>query len=266
MSSIARSKRISEFRAGSLQVLVSSDAGAEGQNLQFCNCVLNYDLPWNPMKIEQRIGRVHRITQHRDVHVANLFALGTVDERVYRLLHDKLRMFELLFGQVTTVLGELDEQVDMTFEQRILDAVVADSDEVMDRKLTRLGHDLEEATIRAHEQIGAANGISAWLTTEATAHRASIPKGGSRELAPAIEIRQRQRQRLTTTWAMSWLRAVGATVDFEERSDDGELTFASVSLPEHVQALFFGWDSLHLAFLRAGLAMHPDFPALPDTR
>ena len=107
MSPKEKQRSIESFRLGQARrpVMVSTDAGAEGLNLQFANCVVNYDLPWNPMRIEQRIGRVHRVTQKRDVYVANLFARDTIDESVYRLLHDKLRMFELLFGQVTTILG-----------------------------------------------------------------------------------------------------------------------------------------------------------------
>ena len=73
--------RSQRSKSGEAPIMVSTDAGAEGQNLQFCNCVLNYDLPWNPMRIEQRIGRVDRLTQPRDeVFIANLYARGTVDE------------------------------------------------------------------------------------------------------------------------------------------------------------------------------------------
>ena len=140
MAPDARARSIEAFRSGTTPVLVSTDAGAEGQNLQFCNCVLNYDLPWNPMRIEQRIGRVHRVTQTRDVHVANLFAVGTIDEHVYRLLHDKLRMFELLFGQVTTILGELDQaDSKLTFEGRILEAFTAPDEKQMRAQLDKLG-------------------------------------------------------------------------------------------------------------------------------
>ena len=86
MSPSERAATIAAFRSGEAPIMISTDAGAEGQNLQFCNCVLNYDLPWNPMRIEQRIGRVDRLTQPRDeVFVANLYARGTIDESVYRL-------------------------------------------------------------------------------------------------------------------------------------------------------------------------------------
>ncbi|MFZ0713979.1 DEAD/DEAH box helicase, partial [Mycobacterium sp.] len=75
MSPSERAATIAAFRSGEAPIMISTDAGAEGQNLQFCNCVLNYDLPWNPMRIEQRIGRVDRLTQPRDeVFVANLYA------------------------------------------------------------------------------------------------------------------------------------------------------------------------------------------------
>ena len=125
MSASERAATIAAFKSGEAPIMISTDAGAEGQNLQFCNCVLNYDLPWNPMRIEQRIGRVDRLTQPRDeVFVANLYARGTIDESVYRLLAEKLRMFELLFGQVTTILGELDDSKSATFESRVMEALV----------------------------------------------------------------------------------------------------------------------------------------------
>ncbi|MEW6046333.1 MAG: SNF2-related protein [Bacillota bacterium] len=114
-------------------VMVSTDAGAEGVNLQFCRNVVNVDLPWNPMRIEQRIGRLHRLGQTRDVHVWNLIARGTVEEYVLYLLHQKLDLFRHFIGQIDAIvehLGSLSrleqqltrlfarsEQSDMTGEQ-----------------------------------------------------------------------------------------------------------------------------------------------------
>ena len=83
-------------------VMVSTDAGAEGVNLQFCRHLINVDLPWNPMRIEQRIGRVHRLGQTRQVHIWNVYAKHTIEEYVLHLLHDKLDLFR-------TVVGELDQ-------------------------------------------------------------------------------------------------------------------------------------------------------------
>ena len=89
-------------------VMLCTDAGGEGRNLQFADTLINYDLPWNPMQIEQRIGRVHRIGQTRDVFVFNLCTAGSLEDRILKLLNEKIRMFELVVGEVGSILGNLD--------------------------------------------------------------------------------------------------------------------------------------------------------------
>ena len=91
MSMDERNNVLSDFRLNK-SILVSTDAGGEGLNLQFSNVVINYDLPWNPMKIEQRIGRVDRIGQVRDVFVYNIVLSDTVESRVREVLESKLRI------------------------------------------------------------------------------------------------------------------------------------------------------------------------------
>ena len=90
-------------------MLLSTGAGGEGRNLQFADTVVNFDLPWNPMRIEQRVGRVHRIGQTEDVFVFNFCQAGTVEEQLLRVLHDKINMFELVVGEMDAILGTLDE-------------------------------------------------------------------------------------------------------------------------------------------------------------
>lgn len=86
------------------QVLVSTESGGEGLNFQFCCHVVNYDLPWNPMKLEQRIGRIHRLGQTRPVHVHNFTIRGTIEEHIMYLLHDKIRLFEMAVGELDDIL------------------------------------------------------------------------------------------------------------------------------------------------------------------
>ena len=88
-------------------VMLCSESGGEGRNLQFANVLINYDLPWNPMRIEQRVGRVHRIGQQREVFIFNLCTAGSIEERILRLLNDKIRMFELVVGEAGAILGNL---------------------------------------------------------------------------------------------------------------------------------------------------------------
>ena len=98
---------IRRFRAGHHVVLVSTEAGGEGRNLQFCRTVINYDLPWNPMRLEQRIGRVYRLGQTKPVRIYNFAAAGTLEEHVLDLLQKKIRMFELVIGEMEMVLGAM---------------------------------------------------------------------------------------------------------------------------------------------------------------
>ena len=100
-------------------VLVSSEVGGEGRNLQFCRTVINYDLPWNPMQLEQRIGRVHRIGQTREVFVFNLCLAGSLEEYILKILHDKLNLFELVAGEIEMILGEFDPERD--FAEIVMD-------------------------------------------------------------------------------------------------------------------------------------------------
>ena len=99
-------------------ILIATEAAAEGINLQFCNLVVNYDLPWNPQRIEQRIGRCHRYGQKFDVVVVNfLNKTNAADQRVYQLLDQKFRLFSGVFGASDEVLGAVESGVD--FEKRI---------------------------------------------------------------------------------------------------------------------------------------------------
>jgi len=100
-------------------IMIATEAGAEGVNLQFCSLVINYDLPWNPQRIEQRIGRCHRYGQKHDVVVVNfLNERNEADRRVLELLEEKFRLFTGLFGASDEVLGTIESGVD--FEKRIL--------------------------------------------------------------------------------------------------------------------------------------------------
>ncbi len=113
----SRSALVEEFRDRS-SVMIATESGAEGINLQFCNLVVNYDLPWNPQRIEQRIGRCHRYGQLHDVVVVNFInRANQADKRVFELLDAKLKLFDGVFGASDEVLGVLESGID--FEKRI---------------------------------------------------------------------------------------------------------------------------------------------------
>lgn len=111
---------IVEYFRENASILIGTEAAAEGINLQFCSLVVNYDLPWNPQRIEQRIGRCHRYGQKNDVVVVNFLNIGNeVDKRVYELLDIKFKLFSGLFGSSDEILGAIDSGLD--FEKRIVD-------------------------------------------------------------------------------------------------------------------------------------------------
>ena len=118
MSPRDKEESVRSFRERN-RVFLSTEAGGEGRNLQFCNTVLNFDLPWNPLKIEQRIGRVHRLGQTREVHIVNLWAKDTIEEYVIDLLDKKINMFQLVVGELDLVLGRMDDA--KTFEEVLMD-------------------------------------------------------------------------------------------------------------------------------------------------
>lgn len=114
-----RSALVDYFREDG-RILIATEAGAEGINLQFCSLVVNYDLPWNPQRIEQRIGRCHRYGQKHDVVVVNFVnPQNAADVRVFQLLATKLQLFDGVFGSSDEVLGAIESGVD--FEKRIAD-------------------------------------------------------------------------------------------------------------------------------------------------
>ncbi|MFM7584306.1 MAG: DEAD/DEAH box helicase [Caldilinea sp.] len=100
-------------------VLLSTEAAGEGRNLQFCRVLVNFDLPWNPQRIEQRVGRIHRIGQKLPVDIFNLAAQGTLEEYVLDILDRKLNMFELVIGEMDLILGQLSDERD--FEEIVLE-------------------------------------------------------------------------------------------------------------------------------------------------
>lgn len=107
-----------EYFRDTAEIMIATEAAAEGVNLQFCSLVVNYDLPWNPQRIEQRIGRCHRYGQKFDVVVVNfLNKANAADVRVYELLYEKFKLFEGVFGASDEVLGIIESGVD--FEKRI---------------------------------------------------------------------------------------------------------------------------------------------------
>jgi SNF2 family DNA or RNA helicase len=123
-----------KFREGKIRYLLCTDAAAEGLNLQFAGLLINYDLPWNPMKVEQRIGRIDRIGQaHEKIHILNFAYKGTVEAEIYFRLADRIQMFQGIIGKLQPILTVLKSELDKVLltegEERV---------ELMDKLLSRL--------------------------------------------------------------------------------------------------------------------------------
>ncbi len=113
--------------------------------------LVNYDLPWNPMVVEQRIGRLHRIGQKREVHIVNLAAAGTIESYILQLLDQKIKLFELVVGELDLILGEFGGA--QRFEGRLAEEwLAADSEEDFARRVAVLGADIETSGAIAKEQ------------------------------------------------------------------------------------------------------------------
>lgn len=172
------------------QILLSTESGGEGRNFQFCHILINYDLPWNPMRVEQRIGRLDRIGQQHKVRIQNLVATGTIEERVEQVLRSRIGVFEESIGNLDPILGpdveerlekaafadpaRLDEefqQIERSLEQRLFEAERMEQqleDFILDRNSLRrdeaarilqqrggtLLPDLREAIIKEVEALG----------------------------------------------------------------------------------------------------------------
>jgi superfamily II DNA or RNA helicase len=146
-----RDKRIRAFHADERSVLIATRAGSEGRNLQFCNVLVNYDLPWNPMVVEQRIGRLHRIGQTREVHIVNLAAAGTIESYILELLDRKIKLFELVVGELDLILGEFGGG--HTFEGRLAaEWLTAENEADFSRRVESLGADIEKSSALGKEQ------------------------------------------------------------------------------------------------------------------
>jgi SNF2 family DNA or RNA helicase len=133
---------IERFR-NEVPVLLSTESGGEGRNVQFCNTLVNFDLPWNPQLIEQRIGRLHRIGQTREVFVFNLALRRTIEEQILRILDEKINMFELVVGEIQSILGEMED--DRSFSNLVFAAWTAATEEGRAERFAQIEKELVSA-------------------------------------------------------------------------------------------------------------------------
>ncbi|QAR30821.1 DEAD/DEAH box helicase [Ornithobacterium rhinotracheale] len=136
-----RNNIIEKFRNGDFQILLSSEVGSTGLNLQFCNRIINYDLPWNPMVIEQRIGRIDRIGQKSPIiNIFNFVYEDTIEERIYEKLYERINLFRESIGDLDDILGE-----ESAYVAGIIENIYKDSptNEEIENRLNRLAVAIE---------------------------------------------------------------------------------------------------------------------------
>jgi len=156
------------------KILIATDVASEGLNLQFCDTVINYDLPWNPMKIEQRIGRCHRFGQDRDVWVYNLLNMeNSADKRVYEILETKFNLFKGVFGASDEALGLL--QSGTNFEKKVMEIYEhCRTANEFKREFDRLEREISEKHGKNHNEL---SGILSTINSdEKKKHLAKIAK------------------------------------------------------------------------------------------
>ena len=144
LSGSQKRNAVERFRDGTAQVFLSTESGGQGLNLQFCHRMVNYDLPWNPMRIEQRIGRVHRYGQERPVEISTLVLRGTIEEYILHVLTGKIDMFQTVIGEIDAMLSFMHEQ--QSLEVRITDIILHSKDFTEIRKqMETLGEEMQKA-------------------------------------------------------------------------------------------------------------------------
>lgn len=139
-----RKALIDKFKEDDMQIMIATEAASEGINLQFCSMMINYDLPWNPQRVEQRIGRIHRMGQKYDVVVVNFSNQGNVaEQRILELLADKFSLFKDTFGASNEVLGAIEDG--FNFEKTISDILnTCRTDKEITEKFAKLQDEFKE--------------------------------------------------------------------------------------------------------------------------
>jgi ATP-dependent helicase HepA len=174
MKPVAKDASVDAFRsAAGPTILLSTEAGGEGRNFQFCHLLVNYDLPWNPMRVEQRIGRVDRLGQEETVQVFNLWVKGTIEERVLDVLERRINIFEQTVGGLDPILGDAERDLSKIFrlggEDR--DRALKQFEDDIERRL----RDARNAEQKLRDFIMETRSYSREIATALTDNAALIP-------------------------------------------------------------------------------------------
>ncbi len=196
-------RRVQEEFAGDARILISTDAGGEGINLQFCHVVINYDIPWNPMKLEQRIGRVDRIGQSHTVRAVNLVFEGSVEQRVREVLEEKLSIIFEEFGIDKT--GDVLDaaQAGRMFDDVYVEAVINPDrvEEAVDRAVAELQEEVRQARATV-SLLGVSEDLGPDEAQGVMAH--PLPHWVERMTVSYLRARGGHAEMVGETWRLDW--------------------------------------------------------------
>lgn len=152
LSSKEKQLSLEKFKSEDYNILIATDSGGQGLNLQFCNNLFNYDLPWNPMKIEQRIGRIHRFGQKKESNIFSFDTKGTIEEYILYILTSKINLFQMVIGQIDTILTYMIKQdpLDTRISKIILEAPTIED---IEKQLLTLGEEIQNASTHFENDI-----------------------------------------------------------------------------------------------------------------
>jgi SNF2 family DNA or RNA helicase len=137
MSSHEKGCSIRNLKKSKIDILICTESGSEGLNLQFCHNLINYDLPWNPMRVEQRIGRIHRIGQEYDVNIYNLAVKGTIEEYILKRLYQKIDLFHVAIGELADIITNVVDE--NSFEKTVFEMLMKSKEKIdIKKKLDEL--------------------------------------------------------------------------------------------------------------------------------
>jgi len=227
-------------------ILISTEAGGEGRNFQFCHLLVNYDLPWNPMRVEQRIGRVDRIGQEHEVQIFNFWVRETVEERVLTVLDSRIKIFEETVGGLDPILGETESDlrkiVQMGGEKQKVEL------DKLERKLERQVSKAREADERLRDFIMETKSYSREITSTLNVNEASLEPAEQERLVITLlkEVRTHLRRSEDDSYEVTFNEPFRS--DFPALCD-GEFRKRTVTFRADVHA-----DSEHVEFFAPG---HP---------
>lgn len=196
-------KRVQEAFAGEARILLSTDAGGEGLNLQFCHVVVNYDIPWNPMKLEQRIGRVDRIGQGHTVRAVNFVLKGTVEHRVLEVLEEKLSVIFKEFG-----IDKTGDVLDSAYAGQLFDDLYIEAilqPDAVEAAVESLVKRIYEEAREARESssiLGGAEDLDPHESQRLLAH--PLPHWVERMTVSYLKAHGGKAERKNRTWALTW--------------------------------------------------------------